>query len=204
MRRSRIATVLALTLCIFAGRRAIAQVVSPPTPIYHGVLGFLPAKGKIDRATGTASLKVQHARFLLSPTSDGIFPDREPILIALGPNNTFGIDAGMLKPSHKGKVLTYRAPKSTTSGILSFRIWQIAGPGAAGASRGAYGLRFTLKGLNVALLNVQDPLCLPMAVIVGDDDGFSGVVLTSPSFQSKTLSVPRDCNAGGNWPWLGR
>jgi len=190
-------------LCVSGGRRTIAQVVSPPTPIYHGVLGFLPAKGKIDRATGIASLKVNHARFLLSPLSDGLFPDQEPILIALGPNN-FGIDAGMLKSSHNGKVLTYRAPKNTTSGILSFRIWQIAGPGAAGASRGAYGIRFTLKGLNVALLNVQDPLCLPMAVIVGDDDGFSGVVLTSPSFQSRTLSVPRDCDAGGNWPWLGR
>ena len=193
---------LALALCVLGGRRAIAQVVSPPTPIYHGVLGFLPAKGKIDRTTGLASLKVNHARFLLSPTSDGLFPDREPILIALGPSN-FGIDAGMLKSSHKGKVLTYRAPRGTTSGILAFRIWQIAGPGPAGASRGAYGLRFTLKGLNVALLNVQDPLCLPMAVIVGDDDGFSGVTLTRPSFQSRHFSIPKDCDpTSGGWPWL--
>jgi len=191
-------------LCVPGERRASAQVVSPPTPIYHGVLGFLPAKGKIDRTTGIASLKVNHARFLLSPLSDGIFPDREPILIALGPNNTFGLDAGMLKSSHKGKVQTYRAPKGTTSGIITFRMKQIAGPGPAGASRGAYAVNFALKGLNVALLNVQDPLCLPMAVIVGDDDGFSGVQLTSPSFQSKTLSVPRDCNAGNDWPWLGR
>ncbi len=203
MRRARIAIALSLVLCVSGERRASAQVVSPPTPIYHGVLGFLPAKGKIDRTTGIASLKVHHARFLLSPVSDGIFPDREPILIALGGSN-FGIDAGMLKPSHKGKLLTYRAPKGTTSGIITFRIKQIAGPGPAGASRGAYALNFALKGLNVALLNVQDPLCLPMAVIVGDDDGFSGVVVTSPSFQSKTLSVPRDCDAGGNWPWLGR
>jgi len=204
VRRSGIATVVALALCVFGGRCAIAQVVSPPTPKYHGVLGFLPAKGKIDRTTGIASLKVKHARFLLSPVSDGLFPDREAVLIALGPKNDFSIDAGMLKSSHKGKVLTYSAPKSTTSGILSFRIWQIAGPGPAGASRGAYGIRFTLKGLNVAQLNVQDPLCLPMAVIVGDDDGFSGVVLTSPSFRSKSFSVPRDCNAGNDWPWLGR
>ena len=178
--------------------------MSPPTPIYHGVLGFLPAKGKIDPKTGIASLKVNHARLLLSPTSDGIFPDREPVLVALGQNN-FSLDAGMLKASHNGKVLTYRAPRNTMSGILSFRIWQIAGPGAAGASRGAYALRFTLKGLNLALLNTEYPLCLPMAVIVGDDDGFSGVTLMRPNgFHSPNFTIPRDCDATGGWPWLGR
>src|SRR5206468_12881195 len=157
--------VLVLTLFLCGGRGAVAQLVPPPTPIYHGVLGFLPMKGKIDRTTGVASLKVQHARFLLSPTSDGVFPDREPILVALGANN-FSLDAGMLKASHGGKVLSYRAPRNDPSGITSFRIWQIAGPGPAGASRGAYGIRFTLRGLDLAQLDVQDPLCLSMAVIV--------------------------------------
>ena len=139
MTKSGLAVVLVLTLFLCGGRGAIAQLVSPPTPIYHGVLGFLPAKGKIDRTTGIASLKVQHARFLLSPTSDGVFPDREPILVALGANN-FSLDAGMLKASHGGKVLSYRAPRTgNPTGILSFRIWQITGPGAAGASKGEYG-----------------------------------------------------------------
>ena len=202
MTKSGLAVVLVFTLFLCGGRGAVAQLVSPPTN--HGVLGFLPAKGKIDRTTGIASLKVQHARLLLSPTSDGVFPDREPILVALG-DNAFSLGAGMLKASHAGKVLSYRAPRNgDPSGILSFRIWQIAGPGAAGASRGAYGIRFTLRGLNLTLLDVQDPLCLPMAVIVGDDDGFSGVVLTSPSFQSRHYSIPRDCDTGGGWPWLGR
>jgi hypothetical protein len=197
------ARVLVLALLVIGARGAVAQIVSPPTPIYHGALGFLPAKGKIDRTTGIASLKVRHARFVLSPTSDGVFPDREPILVALGAND-FSLAAGMLKASHGGKVLSYRAPRNDPSDLRSFRIWQIVGPGAAGASKGAYGIRFTLRDLNLALLDVQDPLCLPMAVIVGDDDGFSGVQLTSPSFQSRRFSIPRDCDTGGGWPWLGR
>jgi hypothetical protein len=202
--KSGLAVVLVLTLLLSGGRGAVAQLVSPPTPIYHGILGFLPAKGKIDRTTGIASLKVRQARLLLSPTSDGVFPDSEPILVALG-ENTFNLGAGMLKASHGGKLLSYRAPRNgDPSGILSFRIWQIAGPGAAGASKGAYGIRFKLRGLNLALLDVQDPLCLPMAVIVGDDDGFSGVVLTSSSFHSRHFSIPRGCDAGGGWTWLGR
>ena len=205
MRKSGLAVVLVLTLFLCGGRGAVAQLVSPPTPIYHGVLGFLPMKGKIDRTTGIASLKVQHARFLLSPTSDGVFPDREPILVALGANN-FSLDAGMLKASHGGKVLSYRAPRTgNPTGILSFRIWQIVGAGAAGASKGAYGIRFTLRDLNLALLNTEYPLCLPMAVIVGDDDGFSGVMLTRPAgFKSPHFTIPKDCDTGGGWPWLGR
>ena len=202
MRKSLAAALLGLALLTCGARASVAQVVCP---IYHGVLGFLPAKGKIDRTTGVASLRVAHARLLLNPTSDGIFPDREPILVALGQNNqnNFRLDAGMLKASHNGKVLTYRAPRNTTSGILSFRIWQIAGPGAPGASRGAYGLRFTLRGLDLGLLNTQYPLCMPMAVIVGDDDGFSGVTLTRPSFQSRHFSIPKDCDpTSGGWPWL--
>jgi hypothetical protein len=201
--KSGLVAVLALVLLVAGERGAVAQLVSPPTPIYHGTLGLLPARGKIDRTTGIASLKVRHARLLLSATSDGVFPDREPILVALG-ENTFNLGAGMLKASHGGKVLSYRAPRNDPSGILSFRIWQVVGPGAAGASRGAYGILFTLRGLNIALLDVQDPLCLPMAVIVGDDDGFSGVVLTSPSFQSRHFSIPEGCDAGNTWTWLGR
>jgi hypothetical protein len=202
MRKYGMAAVTAFVLVVSGGRAAVAQVLSPPTPIYHGVLGFLPAKGKIDRPTGVGSLKIGHARLLLSPTSDGVFPDREPILVALG-DNVFTLPTGMLKASPSGKVLSYRAPQNDPGGILAFRIWQIAGPGAAGASRGAYGIRFTLRGLNIPRLDVQDPLCLPMAIIVGDDDGFSGVVLTSPSFQSRNFSIPRDCDAGNTWKWLG-
>src|SRR5258705_8054940 len=54
----RAAVTLALALLLCRGRGAVAQLVSPPTPIYHGILGFLPAKGRIDRTTAIASLTV--------------------------------------------------------------------------------------------------------------------------------------------------
>jgi len=190
----KLKAVLTLALLLCGGRVSRAQPASLPSPIYHGVLGFPLAEGKIDRATGVATLTVRHARLLLSPTSDGIFPDREPILVVLGAN-TFTLAAGMLKAPHGGKVLSYRAQRnSDATGIRYFRIWKIAGPsGVPGASRGVYGLRFALRGLNLARLNAQEFLCLPMEVIVGDDDGSLSAFLTSPSFQSERFSIPCDC-----------
>src|SRR5438067_259754 len=63
-----------------------AQVGPPPggSPVFHGVLEVLPANGTIDRATGDAVLKLHRWRLLLVPNSNGIYPDTERVLIAIG------------------------------------------------------------------------------------------------------------------------
>ena len=65
---------------------------------------------------------------------------------------------------------------------------------------------FTLTGLALTRLLVENPVCVPTAVIVGDDDAASGIDLCSrscstPNFNARRIVVPaKPCNAG--WPWL--
>ena len=68
-----------------------------------------------------------------------------------------------------------------------------------------YTVNFKVMGVDFQRLNVEDPLCRPLAVIVGDDDGFVDVSVTSPSFTSPRVSLPRTCiDPSAGWPWLGR
>ena len=133
--------------------------------------------------------------FFLTPVSDGIHPDREPTLIALGEDN-FLIPAGALRPSRGGTVFAYRGPRAPDGRrVRSFRL-------SRKPHDGFYTVSFKLEGANLTRLQFEDPLCLPLAVIVGDDDGFLGVELTSPSFRSRRVVIPKICLGG--WPWLGR
>ena len=133
--------------------------------------------------------------FFLTPVSDGIHPDREPTLIALGEDN-FLIPAGALRPSRGGTVFAYRGPRASDGRrVRSFRL-------SRKPHDGFYTVSFKLEGANLTRLQFEDPLCLPLAVIVGDDDGFPGVELTSPSFRSRRVRIPKICLGG--WPWLGR
>ena len=46
------------------------------------------------------------------------------------------------------------------------------------------------------------PLCLPFAVIIGDDDGFSGVSFDRPKpYPSRLLTIPGFCKDTTEWPW---
>src|SRR5439155_633686 len=56
-----------------------------------------------------------------------------------------------------------------------------------------YTVSFKVEGVDLERLNIEDPLCSPLAVIVGDDDGFVSVAVTSPSFVSRRVSLPRIC-----------
>jgi hypothetical protein len=182
-----------------------AQISSKAQPIYHGMLILPvrlphrpcppPAFGTIDRTSGNATLKVTHSwRLLLDPEqSNGIYPDQEPIIVALN-NDTFFLAAGSLKASRDGKTFSYRAHlKRGDRGIQSISIRRM--------QEGAYGVRFTLFGTELSSLIFSDPQCLPMAVIIGDDDGFTGIdITTAPRYRSK-LRVPQDCDQQSNWPW---
>ena len=191
---SRLA-IAALVAVLSAGRPSSAAPATTATPAFHGTLDMIAAHGTIDPSTGNATLKIRGWRLLLSPDSNGIFPDQEPMLIALAENN-FYLAAGALKPSRRGRVFRYRAPRDVgPRAIRSLRL--------AERRDGIYTLSFTLTGVELSRLTIQDRDCVPMAFIVGDDDGFGGARLRRPSFKTRQIVLPGDCTAdlNGAWPW---
>jgi hypothetical protein len=190
---------LALLIWALASAGASAQTVDLPPPTYHGVLEVGRASGSIERPSGVSSLHVPGWQFQLDPEqSNGIFPATEPVEVAVGPSatNKFALPAGSLKASRNGKRFTFR--QKLHKGQAGIRMIQIAL-----RPDGTYTVRFTVNGIVLDGLETQDPVCLPLAVIVGDDDGFQGVNFTSPTFTSHRLRIAGKCNATGDWPWLG-
>jgi len=185
---------LVVALAALLASRAAAQISTSAVPIFHGTLDVnQPAGGTLDRKTGQVKLRVNRWMFMPVAGSNGIFPSQEPVLVALG-EDSFRLEPGSLVSLHGGRVFAYRAPKSVKRGVRKIRIWP--------QPDGTYRLRFTLIGADLSRLNIEDPVCVPLAVIVGDDDGFSGVTVTSPSFTSRRIAIPGPCNAGGDWPWI--
>jgi len=55
--------------------------------------------------------------------------------------------------------------------------------------------------VDLSQLVLSNPVCQPLAVIVGDDDGFTGAdLMTRPAF-SRHVAVPRACSVN-TWPWI--
>src|SRR5712692_10012706 len=78
----RAALAVVLTLAAVTAR---AQISTSATPVYHGTLRVLrPAVGTFDTATGIGTLRVRGWQLELRQGSNGIFPDQEPIVVALG------------------------------------------------------------------------------------------------------------------------
>jgi hypothetical protein len=185
---------LALALVALAGSVSVAaaQVADGAVPEFHDPLEILPGRGTFDRETGMATLKVKRWRLQIIPQSNGIYPDQETIVLAIG-EQTFTLPPGSLRVSRKGKVFTYRAPKSDTSQPIRLLRFERKLDG--------YRIRFKLSGLDLSELLRQDPICMPTAIIVGDDDGFLGAQFTRPNFDSRRVRLPSDCNVGNDWPW---
>jgi hypothetical protein len=197
MRRLTAAGVFLATLLgtLLASRMAAAQATLVPT--YHGILSIRRATGTIDRDSGDGTLKVRKWTALLTPDTNGIAPAAEPVEVSVGLNDQrFPLPPGALKASKSGRVFAYKAKRSAvTRGLQSFRFWR--------QRDGSYGIRFTLVGLSLSRLRTEDPICVPVAVIIGDDDFFNGVSLTSPTFFSKRVVVPESCPVNtDDWPWL--
>lgn len=165
-------------------------------PIYHGVLGIRPAGGGIDSLSGKISLNVKNWTFRLDPGSDGLFPSNEPIVFALGDTEQWLLPAGALVPNRKGNRFTYVNPnKKLDRGIRLFRVVL--------AKDGSWRVKFKVVGVEVPRLTVQSPICEPLAVIIGDDDGFSGVRLTRPDGPNgKRVKLQAACDDLQEWPWL--
>src|SRR5262245_34309491 len=149
----RAAAVLAALAC----GPAWAAPATTATPIFHGVLDILASRGTINPSTGSATLSVHRWRLLLSPESDGIYPDQEPIVIAIDSNN-FYLAAGSVKSSAHGRRFTYRAPRDAGArAIRSLRITR---------GRYAYYVSFALTGIDFSSLTIQNRACVPTAFIV--------------------------------------
>jgi hypothetical protein len=166
-------------------------------PIYHGALNIRPASGPIDAETGVMGLTVKRWTFRLDPGSDGVFPAEEQVLIALGDIEQYVLPAGFLEPNAKGNRFTYENPlgDNLRRGIKWFR--------AARAKDETWKVAFKLVGVAASRLTFEFPVCEKMAVIIGDDDGFSGVELTRPGgLSGSRVKLKGACDDVDDWPWL--
>ena len=188
-RRLRLALVF-LVVVVVRGETAPDVI-----PIFHGQLGFTPARGRIDRNRSRgylATLAVRQWALIPESNSNGISPGTETILVAVG-EKSWTLDSTRLFESKRGGTWTYkRKGKPPSDGIQSMRIRR--------ESDGSFSLRFVVAGIDGTPLDTGDPICVPFAFIIGDDDAFTGINLSSPTFSSRKLRVPDLCDAD-SWVW---
>ncbi len=172
-------TVLLLVAAILAAG-VPAPVGAQLRPVFHGTLSVLGGSGRLDARIGTGLLKVKRWVFNQSRDSDGMAPGSEPIVIGIGETNRLVIPAGQLRQSRNGKRFTYRNP-GATQGVRSFAMRRLKNA-PDGTVR--YRVALTVVGVDLSRLVVESPTCTPLAVVVGDDDGFSGVDTRAPGHPS--------------------
>lgn len=165
------------------------------SPLYHGILEVRRSRGLIHPQTGSAKLKVSGWTLRTSGDSNGVSPDREPILIAIG-EQTFRLQSGDLKASARGRRFSYRAPSEVRRGVRSLRM--------RARRDGSYRLTLKLFDLDLSRLILNSPSCVPMAIIIGDDDGFSGAIFDRRSVANSRLTVVGPCTPEEDWEWLER
>ena len=175
---------------------ALAAAVAAPADavqINPGQLRVVRAgKGQINLDSGQASFKVVGWEIIPPTDSNGIDPGTEPVTIAIGDQERFLIPAGEMKVLRKGKRFLYKV--KTDRGVQLLKLTRTP----------LNTLKMTLKiaGVDLSPLVIADPpVCLSMAIIIGDDDGFSGVQFDRPKpFPSRLLTLPGFCTPP-DWPW---
>lgn len=181
------AFVLGIALSLALTGSGLAQELA------HGQLRVTrAAKGQIDLNSGQAVFTIRSWEVLLAADSDGIDPTNEPITIGIS-EERFVIPAGQLRGKPGGKRFRYKA--KVDRGVQQLKLVRTAaGP-----------IRITMKlvGVDLTSLVIADPpVCLPFAVIIGNDDGFSGVSFDRPRpYPSKLLTIPGFCDDAQEWPW---
>ena len=183
---------LGLALLTLLGAPSHAPAAAP---VFHGALVVRPASGPIG-ADGTASLTVHSWALRLGRATDGrpsngIDPAGEPIIIAIG-EQTFLIPAASLRASRTGTRFAYSNRESHAVRTLHMRR----------ELDGSYAIRFSLTGIDLSALTLESPICRPLAVIIGDDDGFTGVELVLPTRHSRRFRLRGPCDVSNDWPWI--
>jgi hypothetical protein len=186
MRRRVVAMVTLLPLVVAA--LGEAQV----NPTFHGLLRVEPSVGTLDRTTGTAVVKAR--RWTLVPNdqeSNGIRPEAEDVLVAIG-EERFSLAAGSLHPRGGRRFVFRQRIAKGERGIKRLTLTRRA--------NGYYRVEFTAIGVDLSRLFFEDPTCLPVAVVVGDDDGFIGVNAGSVRPFSRRIGLTGECQPQA-WPW---
>ena len=149
-------------------------------------------KGQIDLTSGMATFSLKGWQLLPATGSDGIEPGTEPVSIGIA-EEKFIIPAGQLKVSRRGTRFRYAAHDDR--GVQRLTLVRLGD--------GSFKVSLRIAGVDLSTLIVTDPpACLPFAVIVGNDDGFTGVSFDRPKpFPSKLLTIPGFCDSTTNWPW---
>lgn len=166
---------------------AIGPVGAQIAPVYHGVLRINPARAILDRSTGTATVNVRNWALLVNPQdSNGIFPDQEPIIIVID-NDQYYLEPGALKPMRRGKAWVYHSKLTASDrGIKSLMVKK--------QPDGSYLLRFSLVGVDLSRMIFElEGVCLGTAVTVGDDDAYTGIVLSRKNTVTRRIRIPDEC-----------
>jgi hypothetical protein len=163
-------------------------------PTHHGKLRLdRPGRGRIDLNTGEAAFTVK--KWLFLPRRDRrIDPTTEQVTIGVA-DEKFVLPVGSVKASRNGKKFSYRS--NTDRGVQALKLVL--------QSDGDYKLKLLkVAGVDLSTLVISDPpICLGFALIIGNDDGFSGVSFDRPKpFPSKLLTLPGFCTDTTDWPWL--
>lgn len=149
-------------------------------------------RGTINLDSGQASFKVVGWEIVPPSDTKGMDPATQPVTIAIGDGERFLIPSGTIKVLAKGKRYLYKA--KTDRGVQLLKL----------AWTPAKTLKMTLKiaGVDLSQVVIADPpVCVSMAVIIGDEDGFSGVSFDRPKpFPSRLLTIPGFCTPQ-DWPW---
>ena len=149
-------------------------------------------RGRIDLTSGQATFWFRGWELLPAGDSDGIDPANEPVTIAVA-EERFIIPVGQLKTSRNGRRFRYKT--RTDRGVESLTLVR--------TPTGSFTVSLKVAGVDLSTLVVSDPpVCLSFAIIIGDDDGFSGVTFDRPKpFPSKLLTLPGFCTDNTDWPW---
>jgi hypothetical protein len=132
-------------------------------------LAVRPARGHLDIATGQMSLEVRRWRWVPAAGSDGVDPVTEEIELMVG-TDTIVFPAGAVTEPRPGRY-SYRN-RTATRGFTRLRMKR--------ASDGAWLVSFRVVGMDQTPLLPQLITCVPLALVIGNDAGVSGVDLERP------------------------
>jgi hypothetical protein len=203
----------ALLALLVVPLRGAAQVPPGGAPLYHGALDILPTSGRLDRSSGMSTLHVRRWRYIVANDTNGLHPESERLVVAIGEGqNDFYRPPGDVQSMHGGRVFLYRASREDRKKATGLRYFRMvkhpAGAACSPLDPCTFTVSFSVAGIDLSGLFFNDPICVPIAVIVGDDDGFAVADVASPNFRfpdfiSRRVSV-RSGTCSADWPWLGR
>src|SRR5437867_8155010 len=118
---------VAVLVLLLGARVASSQAPPGGPPVHHGFLDLVPAgHGVLNRTTGNATLTVHGWRYIVANDTNGLRPESERLIVAIGQGqNDFYLAPGSLQSSRGGSVFRYRAPRDerkSPTGLRSFRM----------------------------------------------------------------------------------